>query len=252
MKNIIRGAFALYCYLLMVSMWACQQSPSVDPKFKNVQPGPPMQKVQYVQAKPDSIPPKIQGQKSNAMTVEMYQDNRRFEGSSPRATGKLEATDNTLRFTPSGREPLEIRLRLPDGVSLTKSVPAEAVVEMRNESSPAGAAQYLRVESKEGLVAGSVWQVKPAAQIVDLGKGFKLVQTPLSTAAVQSVGYTPVVCHLISPAGRRELKPGETIELSAGNVIYQCVLEISSYFKPSDPGEDGPEGYILKAGVFMK
>jgi hypothetical protein len=253
MKIIKIGALGLSIFILAGSFLACQQQQTVvDEKLKDVKAGPPLQHVQNVAIASDSIPSVKPLQKSGMIAISILEDNRIFQGELPRIAGRIELKENTLHFAPVSGKPLDIRLDLPNGLAMGKIDPTEAYMELRDLSGLEGADQLMRIETKERLLISSIWQVKPDPFSLQLGKGFQITQEPLAADAQQKPGYESVKSFISGPNGRTELVPGKAIDITSGKTTYTCLLEISNYFKPNDPGEDGKEGYILKVALLLK
>lgn len=252
MKRIQKCGMILLA-VVVGSLISCQQNqPIVDEKLKDVKVGPPMQQVQNVNIKVDSLP--VPKTLPNAGTFNFFVLDGRteYQGEIRALNGRVDLKENILHFSPSDGKPLDIRLDLPEGLSLAKMEQGDATLRLRNLSGPEGADQFLSLETKEHLLIGSTWHIQANPFSLDLGKGIKIIQESLGEVARQKAGYTTAKCYVTGLGGRIELTPGKATDITLGKATYTCLLEISSYFKPNDPGEDGREGYILKSTVMLK
>lgn len=240
--------------LVWVIFLACgKQKPADKGIMQGMQPGPPLQHVQTVQVKTDTIPlPGKTAPAKSAVELMVTDGSAMFQGEMAGMKGRLEQNEETFRFFPVTGKPLNIEFHVPQGLNIAKIGSVEALLQIKYQWGPEGGDQFVSLSTARELLLGYVWQSSEKPLSVSFGQGFTITQVALSDSVRNKTGYTTVACFLNGPGGRQALVEGKPIEIVKNNKTYVCLPEISVYFKPNDPGEDGKEGYILKASIFQK
>lgn len=242
--------------LLIVSgvLTACgKQKKAGEGMLNNRPPGPPMQQVQTVLIKTDSLPLPGKAAPANGVVAwTITEGSAVFQGEISSQKGQLVQNGNAYQFTGENGRVFNLGFNTPAALNVAKIDPTSATLRLKNRTGPIGADQFISLSAKNYLLSGYVWKTGEKPVSVTFDHGFLITQEEITEAARQKKGYTTVKFFLNSPRGKQELTEGKAVELVKDNKIYICLPEISVYHKPDDPGEDGEEGYILKASIFLK
>ena len=198
---------------------------------------------------PTAVRP-LEGQQSpagQASVLLVTRDGQPFAGNLDSA-GEYTIQGDRIRFTPVQGSVLDVRLRLPAGLTLARQATFSGRLTIAEASSPAAADRTLVLRDDGGLLLAEIWRQTAEPVSFDLGDGLRIVQQGTRGVAGQ---YTPAGVSVMQNGETLDaLTVGERARVSARAGTYDVIVETSSLYTPAPADADQyPGGYILRVWV---
>lgn len=158
---------------------------------------------------------------------------------------RLEVEADRMRITPTTGAPVELRLRLPEGLGTPRAAVGDAELRVADRARPDGAQRHVSVRDAKGLVVAEVWRSEPDPLVVELGDGVVLRQERAGPPRAGSE-YAEAGVRLQEGERVREIPVGKPVEIETQIGALRLFVAISQRFTPRDPAGQYPPVYILR------
>ena len=201
-------------------------------------------RVTPITVRPPGAPQLPAGQASALLVT---RDGQPFAGRLD-AAGQFTVEAERIQFAPAQGSALDMRFRLPAGLTLARQATFAGQLTIAEASSPAATDRTVLLRDEGGALLAEIWRQNAEPLTFDLGNGLRIVQQ--STRGVTGQ-YAPAGVSVMQNGQTLDAPTvGERVRVSARAGTYDIFVETSSLFTPSLADADQyPGGYILRAWI---